>query len=359
MRYKKSFKLFFLFNVLIIVNFYVFSRPSNLSSGQSGNYKVVSVGFYNLENFFDTINESNNDEEYLPDGPVKWTGMKYKAKLKNMSYAISQIGTDITPRGLSILGVSEIENRGVLEDLVKQPSIAGRNYQIVHFDSPDRRGVDVGLLYNPRDFVVSNSKSYRLHTSDTAFRTRDQLLVSGYLLNEKVHVIVNHWPSRIGGEKESEPKRVAAATLTKHIVDSLYNLDANAKIIIMGDLNDDPFCESTAKTLNAKRKMEDVPDGGLYNTMWRILDSGVGSLAYNNQWNLFDQIIVSKPFLSKDKSKLIFWKAEVFNKSFLIQQEGTYKGTPLRTHAGGVWLNGYSDHFPTLIYLVKETTANQ
>lgn len=329
---------------------------NNSAPPSSGKMKleVVSAGFYNLENFFDTIDESNLDEEYLPNGAMNWTGYKYKAKLKNMSYAISKIGTDVTPEGLSILGVSEIENRGVLEDLVKQPAIANRQYGIVHYDSPDRRGVDVGLLYNPRNFIVTNSKAYHLYLpSDTSFRTRDQLMVSGYLLGEKIHVIVNHWPSRYGGSV-SEPKRIAAAELTKSIVDSLYKVDANAKIIIMGDLNDDPFDKSTAEVLNAKKNMDDVPKGGLYNTLWRTLDSGVGSLAYNNQWNLFDQIIISKPFIESDYQHLRFWKAQVFNASFLIQQEGTYKGSPLRTHAGGVWLNGYSDHFPTYIYLTKE-----
>ncbi|MBP1638123.1 MAG: endonuclease [Bacteroidetes bacterium] len=330
------------------------SKSTVSTTNQKIDVKVVSIAFYNLENLFDTINQSNIDEEFLPNGAMKWTGYKYKDKLKNMSYAISQIGLDITPGGPSIIGVSEIENRGVLEDLVKQPSIANRMYGIVHYNSPDRRGVDVGLLYNPRDFIVTNSKSCVLQTNDTAFHTRDQLVVSGFLLNEKVHVIVNHWPSRIGGDVASEPRRVAAAGLTKSIVDSLYRTDPKAKIIIMGDLNDDPFNKSTAEVLGAKRNIEDVAPEGLYNTLWRTLDSGVGSLAYNNQWNLFDQIIISAPFLNKDKKTLSYWKSEVFNKNFLIQQEGSYKGTPMRTHAGGVWLNGYSDHFPTLIYLVKE-----
>lgn len=331
------------------------SGSATTTSSQKMNLVVASVAFYNLENLFDTIDQANIDEEFLPNGAMKWTGYKYKAKLKNMSYAISQLGLDITPGGVSIIGVSEIENRGVLEDLVKQPALANRQYAIEHYDSPDRRGVDVGLLYNPHDFVVSKSKAYHLFlASDTSFRTRDQLLVSGYLKGEKVHVIVNHWPSRIGGEVESEPKRLAAATLTKHIVDSLYNVEPNAKIIVMGDLNDDPSNKSTAQVLGAKKNMEEVSKGGLYNTMWRILDSGVGTLAYNGEWNLFDQIIISEPLIHSDNQHLRFWKAEVFNKSFLIQQEGTYKGSPLRTHAGGVWLNGYSDHFPTLIYLTKE-----
>ncbi len=351
---KRLFQLLsFIFVVLLVVSCGTTAKSS--ADRTLGNYRAVSVAFYNLENLFDTINQSNNDEEFLPEGAMRWNGMKYRAKLKNMAYAISQIGLETTPNGVSILGVSEIENRGVLEDLVKEPTIANRNYEIIHYDSPDRRGIDVGLLYNPRDFVPTAHKSHRLITDDPNFLTRDQLVVSGYLLNEKVHVIVNHWPSRSGGEVASAPKRNAAAALNKQIVDSLYKQDPNAKIIIMGDLNDDPFNESVAKILKAKRNMEDVEDFGLYNPTWRILDSGVGTLAYNNQWNLFDQIIISKPLLTKDKSKLSFWKAEVFNKSFLVQQEGAYKGVPLRTHAGGVWMNGYSDHFPMIIYLVKST----
>ncbi len=320
----------------------------------SKDYRAVSVAFYNLENLFDTIKDAAYDTEYLPDGPMRWNGLKYKAKLKNMAYAISQLGLEATPGGASIVGVAEIENRRVLEDLVKEPTIANRTYEIVHYESPDRRGIDVGLLYNPRDFVVTSSKTYSHISDQRRYYTRDQLLVSGYLLNEKVHVIVAHWPSRWGGEAYSGPRRKEAALVTKHIVDSLYSVEPRAKIIFMGDLNDDPRDPSTAIHLGAKRNMKDVPKGGLYNTMWRIHDSGVGTLAYNNQWNLFDQIIISEPLLTKDKSELSFWKAEVFNRKFLIQQEGANKGQPLRTHGGGVWLNGYSDHFPTLIYLVKE-----
>jgi hypothetical protein len=318
------------------------------------NVQLSCVAFYNLENFFDTINQPNNDEEYLPNGAMKWNSLKYKSKLHNMSYAISQIGLDYSPIGVAIIGVSEIENRGVLEDLVKQPALASRGYEIVHYDSPDRRGVDVGLLYNPKLFIVTNSKSYRLHTADTTFRTRDQLMVSGYLQGEKIHVIVNHWPSRTGGEEASRPKRNAAAGLTRSIIDSLFRVDTKAKIIVMGDLNDDPFNESCAQVVGAKKNIEDVKDGEMFNTLWKTLERGIGSLAYNDQWNLFDQIMVSSQLAHGDRSQLTFWKSEVFNRDFLTQQEGRYKGSPKRTHSAGIWLNGYSDHYPTLIYLVKE-----
>jgi hypothetical protein len=319
------------------------------------NVQISCVAFYNLENLFDTINNVNvNDEEYTPNGPIKWNTLKYTSKLQHMAFAISQIGLDVSPQGIAFIGVSEIENRGVLEDLIKQPELSKRSLEIVHYDSPDRRGVDVGLIYNPRLFTVTNSKSYRLHTDDPEFLTRDQLMVSGYLQGEKVHVIVNHWPSRTGGEERSRPKRNAAAGLTRSIADSLFRVDPKAKIIIMGDLNDDPFNESCATILKAKKEINDVKDTDLYNTLWKTLEMGVGSLAYNDQWNLFDQIIISPELAHADRSKLKFWKAEVFNRSFLTQQEGRYKGTPLRTHAGGAWTNGYSDHYPTLIYLVKD-----
>lgn len=330
-------------------------------SGQSGNtpsvdVTVSAVAFYNIENLFDTIDQPEvNDIEFTPQGSMKWGSMKYNAKLEKMSYAISQIALDHTPVGAVIVGVSELENRGVLEDLVKQPALKNRSYEIVHYDGPDRRGVDVALLYNPKYFIVTNSKSYRLHSpADTAFRTRDQLLVSGYLQDEKIHIIVNHWPSRSGGEMRSRPKRNEAAALTRSIVDSLYRVEPKARIIVMGDLNDDPFNESVATILGAKENKEEVQPGELYNVFWKTHKRGIGSLAYNDQWNMFDQIILSHELLHPAKNKLYLWKSEIFNRSFLIQQEGAYKGTPLRTHAGGVWLNGYSDHFPTLVYLIKQ-----
>jgi len=344
---------------LFLVIIFTFSCKSGKNIDQANklpeNVKVNlnCIAFYNLENLFDTINQENIDEEFLPNGAMKWNRLKYTSKLKNMSYAISQLGLEYSPIGASIIGVSEIENRGVLEDLVKEPSIAARGYEIVHYDSPDRRGVDVGLLYNPRQFIVTNSKSYRLKTEDPNFLTRDQLMVSGYLQNEKIHVIVNHWPSRRGGETESRPKRNAAAKLTRSIVDSLFSVDINAKIIVMGDLNDDPYNESTSVILRARKSVDEMKETDMYNVFWRTLDRGIGSLAYNDQWNLFDQIIISPKLAKGDRTELTYWRSEVFNRPFLTIQEGRYKGSPKRTHSADIWLNGYSDHYPTLIYLVK------
>ena len=334
----------------------IFSFCTLLAGAQTQNKALKSyiIGFYNLENFYDTIHQSGvNDYEYTPSGTTKWGTMKYTHKVKNMAYAISQM-----PKGLTCLGVSEVENRHVLEDLVKDPSIAEHRYRIVHSDSPDRRGVDVALLYNPSLFQLTGSKTFRLTLpSDTSFRTRDQLLVSGIIDSEEVYILVNHWPSRSGGEEQSRPKRDAAASLARSVCDSLFAINPLTKIIVMGDLNDDPINESLKVYLKAKEKQSQVGAGELYNTMWELYNKGIGSLAYNDQWDLFDQIVISYGFLGNDYSTLKFRRAIVFNQDFLKQKEGQYKGYPLRTHAGGVWLDGYSDHFPTMIYLVKEATS--
>ncbi|HLP04666.1 MAG TPA: hypothetical protein VK152_04475, partial [Paludibacter sp.] len=161
--------------------------------------------------------------------------------------------------------------------------------------------------------------------------------------------------SRTGGELASRPKRNAAAALTRSIADSLLKTDPKAKIFIMGDLNDNPADESCAAILDAKENASDVKAGGLYNTLWKASNTGVGSLSYNNQWDLFDQHIISYELVNGDRSKLQFWKSEIFNRAFLTQQEGKYKGTPWRTHSGKTWKNGYSDHYPTLLYLTRQT----
>lgn len=341
------------------ISFLVVLLVSSLLCGvaKADKLETFAIGFYNLENLFDTINDPSlrNNDEFTPTGTNKWGTMKYNAKLKNMSYAISKIGvTQYTPDGVAVLGVSEIENRSVLEDLVKQPAIADRNFQIVHHDGPDRRGVDCALLYNPKYFTLTSWKSIPFTIADRpTFRSRDQLLVTGILAGEEIHILVNHWPSRYGGEVASRPLRVAAAELSKSIADSLLAINPDAKIVIMGDLNDDPTNVSCAEVLNAKQHISEVEKGGLYNAMWSIFAKGNGSLGYQDTWCLYDQIIISYDWLGNDYSSLKFVKPEVFNKPFLTEQTGKRKGYPLRTHSGGVWKNGYSDHFPTLIYAIK------
>ncbi len=329
-------------------------------SAQKASYRVNCVAYYNLENLFDTINAPNtNDEEFLPEGGYKWNTLKYENKLKNMSYALSKLGTDVDPRGAVVIGVSEIENRQVLEDVCAMPVWGDRKLKIVHYDSPDRRGVDVGLLYNPKLFTVVHTSSHRLTVPNQPdFITRDQLVVSGYLteMAEKIHIIVNHYPSKYGGEERSRPGREAAAALSKHLADSIFAKEPNAKIIICGDLNDDPNTFPTAEVIGAKKKRKDVEKQGFYNCFWQVWeDRGIGSLYYNGVWNLYDQFIISEPLLNADPNEsLAYWKAEIYNKPFLTEQHGKNKGTPKRTHKSGLWTNGYSDHYPTMIYLIKK-----
>lgn len=337
---------------LIIIGLFFLVLNANLLAQKKSN--IYAAAFYNLENLFDTKDDPDvRDEEFTPTGANVWTNDKYQKKLHNMAYVISKLAREHCPMGPAVLGVAEIENRGVLEDLVKTSEMASMGYEIVHYDSPDRRGIDVGLLYNPQLFKVTSSKAYPFNLPDNPdFKTRDQLLVSGILVGESFHVIVNHWPSRYGAK--STNLREFAASITKHIADSIYNADPSAKIVIMGDLNDDPTDKSTRVVLNAKKNQKEVKPGGLFNTMWGFYDKGIGSLGYQRKWNLFDQIIISESLLGKDRSTLKLWKAEIFNRDFLVQQEGRNKGYPLRTFSGNTFLNGYSDHFPTLIYLVKD-----
>lgn len=320
-------------------------------------YAAYCIGFYNIENLFDTENDPNNDgdKEYLPEGPYNWTPVKYNKKLDNIAKVINLLGKEYTQAGPAILGVAEVENKRVLDDLVVNEQIKDNNYQIVHYDSPDRRGIDVGLLYNPRLFQVTNSKVIPYtFPAEPDFKSRDQLVVSGLLAGEPIHVIVCHWPSRYGGDKSTKYREMAAS-ITLSIVDSLQSINPYANVVIMGDLNDDPTNSSTRVVLNAKKNTKDVKKGGLYNTVWKLYDKGIGSLAYQNKWNLFDQIIISYGLLGKhSQSGLMFWKSEIFNRDFLIKKEGKRKGYPWRTFENNTFIDGYSDHFPALIYLIKE-----
>lgn len=335
---------------------FLFLFTSAANAQEKKEYQVSCVGFYNLENLFNTVDDPNRDEEYLPDGRSNWTMEKYNHKLENLSTVLEDLGKDVSPDGCAIIGVAEVENRGVLEDLVAQPKLKSRDYKIIHYDSPDRRGIDVGLLYQEKYFKVKKSTPYKLtFPDDTAYYTRDQLIVGGTLMGEDVNVIVAHWPSRRGGEQKSEPRRVQAAQLGRKIIDSLYNDNPNAKILYMGDLNDDPVNRSVMEYIKAKGKQAKVKKKEFFNPMWQFYKKGYGTLAWNDAWNLFDQIFVSKSFLNgTDYSKLSYYKAYVYRKPYLLQTEGRFKGYPLRTKAGGQYLGGYSDHLPVYIVLIKE-----
>jgi len=347
------------------------------ANAQQKKYAVRTVAFYNFENLFDTINNPNNDEEWLPKGLQRWTSEKYKQKLENLSKVIMQIGTnDQQKEAPTLIGCAEIENRGVLEDLVKHPNIVKEDYGIVHFDSPDKRGIDVGFLYKkkyfkPTSFINipliiyrgnSNEKEKETEEDkadkdkievayDSRVYTRDILLVTGFLDGEEVNVLVNHWPSRSGGEKKSSPFREAAGRLARKVMDSVYKVNPKAKIILMGDLNDGTYNKSVKIGVGAKLKKSEVQQFGVYNPFEQMAKEGNASLFYRDSGDIFDQIMVSETLIKEDHSTYQYWKAGIYNKPFMIEKFGRYAGYPLRHSENEI---GYSDHFPVYIYLIKE-----
>lgn len=351
---------------------------------------LYGVGFYNVENLFDTQHDpGKNDHEFLPTGSYQWTEQKYTAKLRNIAQVLSELCTEFgnkkNPAGAAVIGLSEVENSRALEDLLREPALAARGYRYVHFDGPDRRGIDVALLYNPKAFRLVEAqlipyiyptesqpdvdlgfyidengrvKGYPyqngLLRGDTTYITRGFLTVEGYLGDEKFYFIVNHWPSR-GAQS---PVRERAGYQVRRLKEALLKQDPEARIVIMGDLNDDPgdLSVTSSEALAAKSDKNACAPHDLYNPWYDMLyKQGVGTLYYRGKWNLFDQIIFTGNLLNTaDKSRLHLLTNAVFSRDYLLQTEGKYKGAPKRTTAGGTWLNGYSDHLPTQIFLVKD-----
>ena len=295
-------RIFLLPLLAIAIALGVSAQNSKTPDAGRRQYQVFGVAFYNLENLFDTINNNGTyDLEYSPAGAKKWNGKKYWSKIANLA-----------------------------------------------------RGVDVGALYNERYFKFINvSNTPLIVEGKPEFRTRDQMCVTGRMGIDTVSIIVNHWPSRLGGQEQSSPLREAAAYTSKLIADSIWALRPNEGIMVMGDLNDDPYDKSCAKVLGAAKKQKGVGAHGFFNPFWSLLDQGIGTLAYNSSWNLFDQIILSGSLLEQNsgEGRLHFWKAKVNNFDFLKDKEGNRQGYPLRTFASGMYLNGYSDHFPTEVLL--------
>ena len=337
-------------------------------NAQQKQYQLYGIGFYNLENLFDTCHDvGHNDYEYLPDGTNRWTGLKYTHKLRNMAQVLSEMGTDRIPIGCAAIGVSEVENAKCLTDLCEQEPLKARNMQFVHIEGPDQRGVDCALIYNPRLFKVNDVKLVPyiyVKPEDSLRATRGFLTVKGTLAGEDVAIIVNHLPSRfaVSYYREEGGRQI------REVKEELLRENPNVKLFIMGDMNDDPQDKSMSEALGAVRKIKDVEEGGLWNPWWDVLASGTGTLQYDGGWNLFDQIILSKTLLDTkhmksgkpvdlkkiDTSTLKYYGHQVFRRDYLFQREGRYKGNTKRTHAGGVWLDGYSDHLPTVVYVVKE-----
>ena len=328
------------------------------------------IGFYNLENLFDTYHDDGkNDYEYLPDGANEWTEAKYQKKLQNMARVIAEMKKD---NGVwhTVLGVSEVENRHVLEDLVSEPAISEANYQIVHYDGPDRRGVDVALLYDPRKMTLVESESipftfagskikFQLSKEEQAnFRTRDILMVHGIIDGEHFAFYVCHLPSRLGG-KGVDTRSRGGEIVYNHSREMMRKYPG-IKCVIMGDMNDNPFDDSMAKYMRGRKNIKDVKPEDYFSPFWQMLEDGYSTLYYRGEANIYDCILVNYDLAHAKKGTFQIqpivkkkYYGRVFSKPFMTNQSGQYKGTPFRTFSNGAFVGGYSDHYPTYIVIKK------
>lgn len=361
-RHLKSIAAFAFFTVLVYfisghsVNPFTEQEKINLDQTE---YQIRTIAFYNLENLFDTINDLDLNDEASPIMELKGDRSdSYYKKLNNMARVLSEIGVKEAKTPPAIIGVCELENKQVLEDLIHTEYLKKYDYGIIHYNSHDFRGIDVALLYRKQFFTPTFHKSYDVKLYDAGDRvfTRDQLLVSGLLDGEMIHIIVNHWPSRRGGEAASRPLRMGAAKYNKQMIDSLQKMYDNPKIFGMGDLNDDPINASLKEVLHATGVKKDVKEGGIYNPMEDLFRRGFSTLGYRDNINLFDQIYMTSPLLGNDKdfSSWKFYQANIFNPLYLTNPKGRYKGYPLRSWDTGGFTGGYSDHYPVYIYLIRE-----
>ncbi|MBO5806385.1 MAG: endonuclease/exonuclease/phosphatase family protein [Tidjanibacter sp.] len=329
------------------------------ASAQSKRYTVM---FYNVENLFDTIQDPTiYDTEFIPSGNKEWNSAKYYKKLDNLErlfYSVAKQNKSYP----TVIGVSEVENRNVLEDLASQEQLLAANYQICHYDGPDARGVDVAFFYRPDQFKYEGSESIKAKIPGARenFRTRDLLTMWGKIDGEDFFFLVSHWPSRRGGHSASAYLREGLASQIKSICDSVRKANPAMKVVVMGDFNDDPGDKSVSENLGAKLSKKRLGELDLFNPYWQMHKDGYGTLVYNDLWNLFDNIVVSSNLANAPKGTLELWKpakaeyyGNIFKADFLFQREGQYKGYPLRTYVGNNFQAGWSDHLPVFIYIVK------
>lgn len=341
--------------VLCFITFVVFSQDKKARS-----YKIHTVAFYNLENLFDTIDNPNTKDEYSPILKLKSNKSKvYWNKIDNMARAISMIGKKKTGQSPTLVGLCEVENDSVLEDLINSKHLKKEKYSYINLPSSDWRGIDVALLYKHEYFGVTNFKNYKLKAYNREgykVKTRDQLVVSGILEDEQIHLILNHWPSQRGGAKKTAYLRMKSSELTAKIIEELKDEEENPKIIVMGDFNDNPNAKSIKKGLKTITKKSNVDESTFYNPYEILFKNGHGTLGFRDNLNLFDQIILSDDFITNTNefTTLKLYKANIFNPNFLITKKGRYKGYPFRSWSNGKFTNGFSDHFPVYIYLIKE-----
>ncbi|MDQ1771986.1 hypothetical protein GQR60_04880 [Labilibaculum sp. A4] len=314
--------------------------------------KEYTIAFYNVENLFDTLNDPNTrDDDFTPEGKLEYTAERYQKKLVNLSSVLSSIDKNNFP---AIIGLCEVENRSVLEALISQEKLKSADYGIAHTESPDRRGIDCALLYQKNKFKYLSHDIIGIHFPDEPnYKTRDILHVEGILgSNDTLHLFVNHWPSRIGGAEKSEKNRVFVAEQLKIAVNKLQEKNPNAKIIIMGDFNDEPNNKSAEEILAATNNKDTSNPEALYNLMYDLKINGKGTYNYKGDWNMLDNLIVSNSLISNTKGLHTNHQAgKIFNADWICHK--TPKGilVPNRTYAGPKYFGGYSDHFPVYFQL--------
>ena len=345
---------------------------TTMSQAQQTGGKNYVVGFYNLENLFDIYDDPvKNDAEFLPEGKNKWTEAKYQKKLQNMAKVIRSMKEE-NGAWHALLGVSEIENRLVLEDLVMEPQIAEANYQIIHYDGPDRRGVDVALLYKPEVFKYLDSESIPFTFEGSSidfvmdegqknyFKTRDILMVHGTIDGEHFAIYVAHLPSRAGGKKGGNQLRDRGGEIMYNHAMMMQEKYPGIKIVCMGDMNDNPTDPSMAEYLHGRETREEVTDKDFFSPFTTMLKAGFGSLAYQGVWSIYDLLLVNNALANPQDGTFGLrqlhkkgYYGRIYNPKFLTNQKGQYKGTPFRTFSNGSFIGGYSDHYPTYIVITK------
>lgn len=318
---------------------------NHIFSPMTNSKNRFTIAFYNVENLFDIHNDPlTNDNDFVSTSAKRWVAKRYQNKLMKLGTVISKIGNENAEKAPVIIGLAEVENKKVVADLVNSKHLIDEAYKFVHFDSSDERGIDVALLYK-NDFKVETSEVFSVYLQNNLGEqdyTRDILVVKGKLGAENLHIIVNHWSSRREGEKQTEYKRIAAAKKVNSIIEHIKNKNVNAKIIVMGDFNDNPNSASVSRL---------EKENQLYNPFKTVWSPNKGSVSYNFKWNCFDQILFSSNFFDANNATLIYESANVFNPKFLTQNKGKYKGQPYRTYVGKKYKGGYSDHFPVFIEL--------
>lgn len=332
-----------------------YTEHKKLQAFEKKNDEALRIVFYNVENLFDIYDDPiKNDDEFLPTSAKAWDETKYRKKLNDIYKTLTALGGWGLP---AVIGLAEVENRLVMNELISKTPLVKAGYSIIHEESPDRRGIDVGLIYQPKKFRPFSHRAIPLNMPfDTTTKTRDILYVKGLVFKkDTLHIFINHWPSRMGGVEASEPKRIFAAHTLRSVVDSICTRNNQANIIIMGDFNDEPNNKSITEGLRAKSRLNELSECDLFNTSYVHFEQGKGTEKYKDHWGVLDQIIISHPLVSREKGIVVQdGKSSIFDAEWLLEADSKYMDImPFRTYAGPKYLGGPSDHLPVFIELVR------